>query len=53
MLGYVLGPGRSPIALGEIEFDRMRFMSSHDRLVIMSRIRELDANQAEMTALAG
>jgi hypothetical protein len=53
MLGYVLGPGRSPITLGQIEFDRMRFMSSHDRLVIMSRIRELDANQAEMTALAG
>ena len=53
MLGYFLGPGRSPITLGEIEFDRMRFMSSHDRLLIRSRIEELDASHAEMAALAG
>lgn len=53
MLGYVLGPGRSPITLGQIEFDRMRFMNSHDRLLIMSRIDELNASHAEMAALAG
>ena len=53
MLGYVLGPGRSPVTLGEIEFNRMRFMSSHDRLLTGGRIAELDASRAEMAALAG
>ncbi|MGE5750265.1 MAG: glycosyltransferase [Gemmatimonas sp.] len=53
LLGYVFGPGRSPTTLGEIEFDRMRFMNSHDRLLLSNRIEELDASRAEMAAFAG
>jgi hypothetical protein len=52
LIGYVAGPGESPRILGEIEFNRMRFLDRDDRRDLQRRLDVLDRQEVEATAMA-
>lgn len=52
-LGYITGPGESPVRLGEIEFDRMRFLDRRDRALLERRLTEPVHRCETVPAMAG
>ena len=57
LIGYVSGPGGAAHVLGEIEFNRARFMNAEDRRELLASVTELDSpdrwNAAPAQAMAG
>ena len=54
LIGYLAGPGNAPGVLGEIEFDRGRFLNRSDRRDLNDRLLSISsARRDEGVALAG
>ena len=57
LVGYVTGPGGAARILGEIEFNRVRFMNESDRREFLAAGSHLDSpdttNVSTVQALAG